>query len=290
MATRRFFVSRVNSLTNYRAPRTSLSHFAANVSGDVAGLDAQPSTTGVWPFISHINHLCISNSMRSFIGDMQLIRATKDLEAGTEVYTWYCEVKRFESYDQMQEHLSPWGFTCDCALCLDRRVTTEEVLDKRVLLAEELAGLLTGKATMSKIRNAQRVLDRMAETYSPAAKEPGGVRLELWHPYFAQASVLRKRKPSEAIEMILRGLGTLGFVISAHAPGDVAKSPKPELSITQWGLAYTYCVDAFRLLHLAYKTVSPENSERAREYMETAYAMLVGEKETIRDIYPELYD
>jgi len=41
--------------------------------------------SGIWIISSYINHSCISNCRRSFIGDMQIIRATQDLHADTEL-------------------------------------------------------------------------------------------------------------------------------------------------------------------------------------------------------------
>lgn len=220
---------------------------------------------------------------------MQIVRATRDLEAGAEVYAWYHELSTLQSYDQAQESLSQWGFTCDCALCLDKKVTTEELLMKRVSLLTELAGSMDGKPRTLYLDKAEQTLDRLTKTYSAAAQEPGGVRLELWAPCFAIGETLNTLgKSSEAITMILRGLEALGFVISANPPRGVAKSSKPELRIRQWGLADVFCVGAFRILHEAYKTISPENSKVAREYMEVTYCMVMGERDTVLDTYPDL--
>lgn len=227
--------------------------------------------------------------MRSFIGDMQIVRATRDLEAGTEVVAWYYTPKRFESYNEAQKRQCQWGFTCGCALCVDRKVTPERVRLNRIPLLKELMKFLDNGTQAGNILKAQKKLEQLSQTYSAAAREPGSVRLELWDPYFALGEMLSNLgKPSEAIEMILKGLEALGFVILANPPRGAAKSSRSEFQIEQWGLATAFCVDAFRLLHRAYKTVAPENSTRARAYMETAYGMFVGEKETILDVYPDL--
>lgn len=277
------------TLTNYRASRTSLSDYAAYMSADLNAGEIKPITIGVWSFISHINHSCISNSCRSFIGDMQIVRATKDLEAGTEVYAWYYDPMQFESIDQAQKHMSKWDFTCDCAFCIDRQMTTKKEHLKRESLLKDLNRFLDNGAKKDNILGAQKTLERLTETYSAAAKEPGAVRLELWGPCFILAKMLRiMEKPSEAIETVLKGLEALGFVISANPTRVVAKSSKPELRIRQWGLVDTLCVDAFHILHEAYRKIAPENSKAARDYMEVAYSMLVGEKDTFLDTYAGL--
>lgn len=251
-------------------------------------LMASENNIGIWPFTSYINHSCIGNVKRSFIGDMQIVRAARDLEAGAELLVSYKPPLPLESYDKVQHGLRFWGFTCDCALCLDRKETPERVLTERKSLSQKFDLLLQGGAL--NVAKAQKVLDRLGQTYSAAAMQPGALRLELSSPYFALGRALAAMgKPTQAIKMILRGLEAQGFVISASPRGGSEKSSKPELRVTQWGQSYWFPVEAFRALHRVYKTVAPENLTAARAYLELAYAMFVGEKESIRDIYPELY-
>lgn len=44
-----------------------------------------PEASGVWILASYINHSCLGNCCRSFIGAMQIVRATEDLPPGTEL-------------------------------------------------------------------------------------------------------------------------------------------------------------------------------------------------------------
>lgn len=133
------------------------------------------------------------------------------------------------------------------------------------------------------------MLKRLNRTYSAAAKEPGAVRMELWTHYHLLGKILAEAgKPSEAIEMILRGLEALGFVITANPPRGDSKSSKPELRVRRWGRANWVTVDAFRALYQAYKSIAPENLAAAKGYLELAYAMFVGEKDTVLDTFPGL--
>ena len=43
------------------------------------------AATGIWLLASLVNHSGVANCIRSFVGDMQIIRATKDLAANTEL-------------------------------------------------------------------------------------------------------------------------------------------------------------------------------------------------------------
>lgn len=247
------------------------------------------ATAGVWSFISHINHSCISNIRRSFIGDMQIIRATRELEAGTELLGWYDLPQRLESYEEAQKRLCGWDFTCDCALCLDRKAMPEKVFLKQISLSKEFDQFMGIGTQAMDLFKAERTLGQLNETYSAGAREPGAVRLELWDAYLILGHTLNAfGRQSEAIEMVLRGLEALRFVISAHPRRSVTKSSRPELCIRQWGMASTFLVDAFQILHRAYKKLAPENSKAARSYMEVAYSMVVGERDTFLETYPEI--
>lgn len=259
------------------------------VSMNVESLKAKDCNIGVWSFISHINHSCISNVERCFIGDMQIIRATRDIEADAELLISYKPALPFESYDEAQQRLSSWGFVCDCSLCLDRKATSEKVLLERKSLNKEFFQFLRSENPASNISKARRALKRLNRTYSATAKEPGAVRMELRTHYHLLGKILADAgKPSEAIEMILRGLEAMGFVITANPPRGVAKSSKSELHVRQWGQASWVSVYAFWVLYQAYESIAPENLAAARGYLELAYAMFVGEKDTVLDTFPGL--
>lgn len=216
---------------------------------------------------------------------MLIIRAARDLESGAELLISYQPALPLESYDEAQERVRPWGFICDCALCLDRKATHETVLLKRRAPSRELDQL---KGTFQEIDSprTQLMLDQLNETYSAAAKEPGALRLELCGHYHFLATIFAGNgRLSEAFEMSLKGLEAQGFVISAKPPDESGKSSKPEFRIRQWGLSDYSAVLAFWILHLVYKRIAPNNSNTARHYLELAYAMSMGEKETILDTF-----
>lgn len=130
---------------------------------------------------------------------------------------------------------------CDCALCLDKKSTPKELLLKRKALGKDL------RRATGTISKSQRVLDQIEQTYSPKAKEPGSVRLELWDSYFSLGSaLLQKNKTAEAIKAILNGLEAQGFILTPHPPRADVKSQRLELRIKQWGMPNEFTVHAFR--------------------------------------------
>lgn len=278
-------MANVIALTSCRGERDSISSFQEILSGKQNGIQ-NSLTTGVWTFMSYINHSCNCNAASSFIGDVQIIRATRDLDAETEILVPYTGFGGLESYDKVQELLSHWGFTCDCVLCLDRKATSEEVFLTRKALLRDFNQCVTVKDQPINIPKAQNLVDRLDQTYSAAAKESGAFKLHVWYCCQPLGSVLVVMgNHIEAIEVTLKGLEAIGFVISANprTGREVTTSSKAELRITQWGLPLPFCVVAFQTLYLAYKTIAPENAEVARGYMEIAYSMWVGEKDTFLD-------
>lgn len=279
----RIHVQKVICMTNHRSPRTNLSLLRELNSGDGTGVESIPdfsSAIGVWSFISHINHSCISNISLSFIGDMAIVRATRDLEAGAELLISCGGPLPFESYDETQERLSHWGFACDCALCTERKATPNEMILKRKSL--EIPILECSQITSKDLPDVRRVLEQLEQTYSDgAAKEPGAVRLEV--SFFCRVlgmalTTIGGNHTQSIVEVALKELEALGFVISVN----------PRLCVIQWGVTERDPIDAFRALYLAYKTTDPQNAQAAKGYMETAYSLFVGEKETFLETYPEL--
>ncbi|KAG6368930.1 hypothetical protein INS49_003148 [Diaporthe citri] len=182
-----------------------------------------------------------------------------------------------------------WDFTCDCALCLDRKVTSKDVLMRRRSLQESLTRFMESQSWEMNIPNAKTMLEGLEQSYSTTAKIPGAVRPELWVHYFTLGMrLLRIKRPSEAIEVTVKGLEALGFVISASPPRERPESSEPELLIKQWGMAVPYSADAFIILKRAYKRIAPQLSVAARMYAAIAYTMVMGEKETIVDSFPDM--
>lgn len=285
----RFLVQKVIDLTGSRAPRTTLSTYRDVILEGKNDLKAHYTCAGVWCLTSHINHCCISNTSRSFIGDMQIVRATRDLEEGSELFACYILPYELGSYEKVQERLRRWDFTCGCALCLDRKVTPKRVLDQRTSLVQSFKKFIGFLGGSTDIPNAQKMLESFEQTYPATAKVPGGVRLEIWLLYVAVGTeLLAMDRPSEAIEWTLKGLEALGFVISASPPRRRPKSSKPELLIKQWGMAVPSFASAFLVLQRAYKRIAPRLSLVARDYTVLAYTMVMGEKQTILQSMPDI--
>lgn len=77
-------------------------------------------STGLWVRAARINHSCVPNTEKEFVGDMMLVRAKRSISAGEEILHSYVDER--SSYKARQEALvTTWGFECGCGLCERQR-------------------------------------------------------------------------------------------------------------------------------------------------------------------------
>ncbi|ATY63752.1 TPR domain [Cordyceps militaris] len=285
-----FLAAKIMSLNCFGAPRTSLETLSKLTKNEQRPERKRRGfgTAGVWVKASYVNHSCVGNCRRSFIGDMQIVRATRDLEAGTELLFAYRPAEELDSYEDVQSGLKHWGFTCDCALCQARRATPAQQLEKRKGLMKSLMSILTAPGATSLARGV-RLIDEVKATY-PASYPAEVPRLELPTPCFTAAMEHSERANlDKTVDMLLEGLEALGYEITAVWPlraRDAVGPPSSQFEVKKWGLAHDTVPWALFNLHLASKFIAPELSQRILQYAQTAYSMVVGEKETFGTIFP----
>lgn len=128
---------------------------------------ASHASTGLWIWAAHINHSCVANSQKEFIGDLIVVRATRPITTGEELFISYEESS---DYDARQTALmTTWGFACNCPLCAAEKADDPTVRKKRQELASE-ADAFVGRehpvnAKRLAIAKAQRLARAINETY-----------------------------------------------------------------------------------------------------------------------------
>jgi len=273
----RFLVDHIISLNAFGCPLSSHeSHFK-----DAKAAKNQHHSCGIWLTASYINHSCLSNARRSFIGDLQLVHATRDLPTDTELTFWY-HTPTGGSYEETQKGLQNWGFECDCALCLDAKNTPKKLLKRRDALRGDLNTTLLNASAIDAAK-AERLLAAIEQTYkSPPSKVP---RLALWDPYLLLARVYAAQKqPAKVVSLALKVLESLGFVIKgAHIP----TSSSIPFEVEQWGVMMDGVVEAWIRLCNAYVTFAPHMLQKAEECAKVAYRICIGEDVTFDESYGE---
>ncbi|KAG5660249.1 hypothetical protein KAF25_003771 [Fusarium avenaceum] len=286
-----FMVEKIISINAFGSPRTSQGFFndtlvaAKNPSKDPKDIidmkETLFSTSGIWLLASRINHSCSGNCRRSFIGDMQIVRATQDIAASTELLFFYHPPNALELYDEVQKKLQPWDFVCDCEMCKERKKTPTSVLERREECYKDLMEH-TRDLTNFDAAKANRLQRGVEKTYTgkPAKK----VRMELAEVYAALGSRYRvDNKAAESGKMIIKALEALGYIIVASLPGD----SQPHLEVKHWGVAEHYVPWLFLQLTVAYYAHNPRLYQKARYYAQVSYSMIVGEGESIWDVFTD---
>jgi hypothetical protein len=106
-------------------------------SADVLHNPDIPVRNGFWIHTSYINHSCLPNSVRTFLGDLLLVRATRDVLAGEEITAQYV-TPDLTFGNRQQKYKVTWGFECDCRLCKVDVAAGKELERQRMLLFNEL--------------------------------------------------------------------------------------------------------------------------------------------------------
>ena len=227
-----------------------------------------------------INHSCFKNVHRSFIGDLQIVRATCDIPADTELTFWY-NIPTGES-SQMQKGLETWGFQCDCAICIDSKDTAKNLSKKRNNFLKDLEAILS--ANNIDTAKAERLVASIDKTYKkPPTQVP---RLVLHNPYLKLAAVYAKRQVAEkAVSMALKALECLGFVIKgAHLPALSSE----RFEVEKWGVMMDGVVFAWIHLCNAYTTFAPHLLQQAAGCANLAHKIYIGEDVTFEQLHGEL--
>lgn len=216
-----------------------------------------------------------------------IVRACRDLAAGTELRFGYQPPAPRTSYEETQKTLKNWGFVCDCTWCLDRKSATKKDLSTRkpllVVLDAVLKGI-TGSRIVDQTRLAKlpRLLKQADKTYP---KRQGAVRLELWDGYFTLGYLLMSLNRSEdGAEATIKGLKALGYDIIACS----TQGGKKTFELQRWGYIHHESVRAFLKLHDAYKAIAPELCPKFKLYAKIVYTICTGSDVTIGTVFPEL--
>lgn len=235
---------------------------------------------GLYIKASHVNHSCYSNVRPSFIGDILILRATRNVAAGQELCFSYAVPKADHSYEKMKENLQNWGFDCRCEICIQDQETLNETKDRRTALLKEwelAAKNVIGEAGLA---NMERLLAAIEQTYPVAAAT--APRLALWDPCLALTRVYASMDdPMRTITTAWKVLAALGFVVER----DTSSVASP-FQVKQWGLMVHPLIETWVHLWMAYECLLPRRPElckKAEDYAKTTYKICIGEDETFED-------
>lgn len=129
---------------------------------------ARNASTGLWVYAAYINHSCVPNAAKDYIGDLMILRATRAIKAGEEIFHAYDEASDYEA--RRASLKTTWGFECKCRLCAAQKKDGEDVRRKREELRGEADAFVArehwANAKRLTIVKAQRIAKGIEETYN----------------------------------------------------------------------------------------------------------------------------
>ena len=215
----------------------------------------------------------MKTASRSFIGDVMVVRATRDMQAGEEVTFWY---ERPDGVRPIQEKLKNWGFECSCAICVDARSTPDTAMKEHKHGLKRLKDMMEGsRPDTLAMQKVERILAATEKTYRRSAIEVP--RLALWGFYLALANGWKARAMGRVLEVL--GFEVRGF----DEVGDGG------LFVVGWGLVIDHVVVAFLVAKEALVGLRRlEDAKRAEGYARTAFEVVVGESSEFKRLYEQL--
>jgi len=234
---------------------------------------------GIWTQASYINHSCYSNARRAFIGDMMIIRASRDIDAGSEITFWYQSPHNMD-FQKLQKKLKHWHFVCECAICSDTKATDPAVLQKRRSLMQDLKKVFNSPSLGHvQINKIERLLHALNATYTqPAETIP---RILLPDPQITLMHIFATQNMhKKSLEWAGNVLKSLGFIVVGE---DLSKT---QFAIVKWGLLEDHLVQVFLIMEQAFfKMDALDSAKQAGEYARTVFKIIVGEDVSFEKTY-----
>lgn len=234
-------------------------------------------TKGLWTYASCMNHSCVPNTAKSFIGDMLISRAVRDIEAGEELYQNYTSVKA--QCGRRQAGFQGWGFKCSCALCDGEARSTLEAEERRTQLLAQIEQFAKKKPPKSMLAEATiRSMERMAkelEDMHEAEVYDSLPRLMLIYPTMWLLEAYKGRKNhAKVVTSAIRVLRNFGYEIRNDEVGSrsvfgAGREMPSVLTI--------HMVTALRDAAVAYRSMAKNDmAARCKEVAKVAYMLVTG--------------
>lgn len=286
-----FLLPNIIARNSFRSPRTTLESLGGRLCEEdssqvrISENDQAIYANGIWSIASYINHSCVENCNRSFIGDMMIIRATEDLPAGAELRFAYVRMDVTERYEEFQARLAWWDTSCNCYLCKMNKKTPLADMRQRQAHFQSLEELLARSGSVN-VNQARSLLKQIDKTYKNAGQTKLKLALQRGYHLLAQALQVRDNLV-EAMLMLRRVLELEGFILASTA-GHARQNPAV-IEIRKWGACCTQ-ISFYAILELFFLGMridsipdSPDQMSGVmamKAYAETAYSIWFGEKDT----------
>ncbi|QRW22451.1 SET domain protein [Rhizoctonia solani] len=172
---------------------------------------------------SLVNHSCHGTAVRTSIGSILVMRASRNLKKGQEVTCSYVGGTEGASYISRAAALRKWSFTCECELCTADKKDGEQRCQSREGLQEDLnqlhMAIRIGDAESAK--NARELVTKIRATYGNERITPMDLlgRAQRLSGFTQQAF-----NPSLAIQLYTDGLRSHGIRVKKIPPKKIPRN------------------------------------------------------------------
>lgn len=206
-----FLIENIRRRNCFNAPLTTREEIVTRPTAN-----GPSQTKGLWAHASYMNHSCVPNTAKSFIGDMLISRAVRDIAADEELCQNYTSVKA--QCGRRQAGFQSWGFKCTCALCVGEAKSTAEAEERRTQLLSQIEKFAKKKPPKSMMAEATiRSMERMTkelEDMHEAEVYVGLPRLTLIYPTMWLLEAYKGRKNhAKVVASATRVLRNFGYEI-----------------------------------------------------------------------------
>lgn len=240
------------------------------------GAGGVSQTKGLWPHASHMNHSCVPNTARSFLGDMLVSRATRDIAEGEELLQSYTSIKA--QHGRRQAEFRAWGFECACALCRGEARSASERDARRVQLLAQVEKLANKKPPRgilpeATIRSMEKMTKEMEEAHEAEVYD-GLPRLMMVYPTMWLLEAYKGRKNhAKVVATALRVLRNFGVALKEERDASDLFRKQQDMPTVLTIHAVTSLRDA---AHACSSMGRKEDAQRFQEAAKRGYMMLTG--------------
>ena len=163
--------------------------------GNFGEEDVRTASTGLWINAAYVNHSCVANAKKEYIGDLLLLRAVRDIKVGEEITHAYSDVADLEA--RAESLMTTWDFVCHCKLCEAERADGKELRDRRMELAGQAASFMEREASPKHakrlaVAKAEKIAKGLKETYDERRYD--GLPRSMLEPVEAWLAEAKKRR------------------------------------------------------------------------------------------------
>lgn len=247
-----------------------------------AGYDS----TGVWLRASYINHACDGNALRSFIGDVMIVRTVRDVAEGEEILMPYRLPGAINAVTQ-EDLQKTWAFKCDCGICTAEATSPSNQRKYRTHLIEKMASLLSAHPLSPRHRNNRTHLGKVEQLFAKIKSTYDGKafdnnpRLGLVAPglWLCQAYKYDGSK-DKVVKAAIALLRDLGFIVTIA--GQKVSIGRNQCQLDGTAIeAAMYAADAYHSRGNAHL------GRQMEEFAKALYLIMHGEMRGFEDKYKE---